>query len=71
MFNTGTIIGVSCNLFGPGFFPKHIPSFSWGETDNLVRYKMDKAVEHSNKMMERRNTKLQKEDLDILQAIQN
>ena len=71
MFNTGTIIGVSCNLFGPGFFPKHIPSFSWGETDNLVRYKMDKAVEHSNKMMERRNTKLQKEDLDILQAIQD
>ncbi len=71
MFNTGTIIGVSCNLFGPGFFPKHIPSFSWGETDNLVRYKMDKAVEHSNKMMERRNTKLQKEDLDILQSIQD
>jgi hypothetical protein len=71
MFNTGTIIGVSCNVFDSGFFPKHIPSFSWGAPDNLVPYRMDKAVEHSNKMMERRNTKLEKEDLDILKAIKN
>ena len=62
---------LSCNVFDSGFFPKHIPSFSWGAPDNLVPYRMDKAVEHSNKMMERRNTKLEKEDLDILKAIKN
>ena len=30
MFNTGTVVGVSANVFGGGFQPKHIPSFSWG-----------------------------------------
>ncbi|WP_440134943.1 putative sugar nucleotidyl transferase [Chitinophaga sancti] len=30
MFNTGTVIGVSCNIFGSEFPPKFVPSFSWG-----------------------------------------
>src|SRR4030042_6299308 len=32
MFNAGTVIGFSCNIFGAGFFPKFIASFVWGGT---------------------------------------
>jgi UDP-N-acetylglucosamine diphosphorylase/glucosamine-1-phosphate N-acetyltransferase len=41
--NTGTVIGVSCNVFSPGLTPKYIPSFSWG-SDGLERYRFDKAL---------------------------
>jgi UDP-N-acetylglucosamine diphosphorylase / glucose-1-phosphate thymidylyltransferase / UDP-N-acetylgalactosamine diphosphorylase / glucosamine-1-phosphate N-acetyltransferase / galactosamine-1-phosphate N-acetyltransferase len=42
--NTGTVIGVSCNVFGSGLTPKYIPSFSWG-SEGVKRYELDKAVE--------------------------
>jgi len=41
--NTGTVIGVSCNVFGNGLTPKHIPSFSWG-SDGFDRYGFEKAI---------------------------
>lgn len=38
-FNTGTVTGVSCNVFGAGLSPKFIPDFSWGFTnDNKYDY---------------------------------
>ncbi len=43
--NTGTVIGVSCNVFGGGLTPKYIPSFSWG-SDGMQRYDFNKALEH-------------------------
>ena len=42
--NTGTVIGVSANVFGPGLTPKFIPSFSWGQ-EGIQRYKKEKAME--------------------------
>lgn len=41
--NTGTVIGVSCNVFGSGLTPKYIPSFSWG-SEGVKRYEFDKAL---------------------------
>lgn len=41
--NTGTVIGVSCNVFGYGLTPKYIPSFSWG-SEGVNRYEFDKAL---------------------------
>jgi UDP-N-acetylglucosamine diphosphorylase / glucose-1-phosphate thymidylyltransferase / UDP-N-acetylgalactosamine diphosphorylase / glucosamine-1-phosphate N-acetyltransferase / galactosamine-1-phosphate N-acetyltransferase len=41
--NTGTVIGVCCNVFGPGLTPKYIPSFSWG-SDGVTRYDFQKAL---------------------------
>ena len=41
--NTGTVIGVSCNVFGAGLTPRYIPNFSWGN-DGLQRYSLDKAL---------------------------
>lgn len=41
--NTGTVIGICCNVFGNGLTPKYIPSFSWG-SDGVERYQFDKAL---------------------------
>jgi UDP-N-acetylglucosamine diphosphorylase/glucosamine-1-phosphate N-acetyltransferase len=39
MFNTGTVVGFSCNVYGAGFPPKYIPSFSWGGSESIREYK--------------------------------
>jgi UDP-N-acetylglucosamine diphosphorylase/glucosamine-1-phosphate N-acetyltransferase len=41
--NTGTVIGVCCNVFGEGLAPKYIPSFSWG-SDGKNEYGYEKAL---------------------------
>ena len=43
-FNTGTVVGVSCNIFAKGLTPKKVPNFSWG-CDGIERYRLDKALE--------------------------
>jgi UDP-N-acetylglucosamine diphosphorylase / glucose-1-phosphate thymidylyltransferase / UDP-N-acetylgalactosamine diphosphorylase / glucosamine-1-phosphate N-acetyltransferase / galactosamine-1-phosphate N-acetyltransferase len=42
-FNTGSVAGVSCNVFGAGLTPKYIPNFAWG-SDGVERYRFDKAL---------------------------
>jgi UDP-N-acetylglucosamine diphosphorylase/glucosamine-1-phosphate N-acetyltransferase len=66
MFNTGAVVGVSCNLYGAGFFPKHTLSFSWGEPNSLEPFRIEKSLEYANKMMERRLEKLSAEEENIL-----
>ena len=61
MINTGTVIGVSCNLFGAGYLPKYVPSFSWGGPGGLQEYRIDKAVETARAAMKRRNAEMSKE----------
>ncbi len=58
MFNTGTIVGVSCNLFGGGFPEKFVRSFSWGGSEGITRYSFDRAMETANRMMNRRGLEL-------------
>ncbi|MBX2906348.1 MAG: GlmU family protein [Taibaiella sp.] len=58
MFNTGTVVGVSCNIFGGGFPQKYVPSFSWGGSDGFVDFRLDKAIDAANRMMARRGKKL-------------
>ena len=54
MFNTGTVVGTAANIFGGGFPPKEVPSFSWGGSDGFVPYEVEKAVETARKVMDRR-----------------
>lgn len=69
MFNTGTAIGVACNVYGPGFFKKHIASFSFGEPTRLFPYRFDKALEGIESMMSRRGKTLSEGELRILKHI--
>lgn len=55
MFNTATVVGVSANIFGAGFPDKVVNSFTWGGSENTVRFKVEKAIEVAKAMMARRN----------------
>jgi len=69
MFNTGTVVGVSANIFGGDFPPKFIPSFSWGGSRWLRTFEFEKSVEVAGKMMERRGLTLQAADIKILKTV--
>ena len=69
MFNTATIVGVSCNIYGADFPPKFIPSFSWGGSAGFDPFKFEKAVEYANNMMDRRGLKLSEEEVEIEQFL--
>jgi UDP-N-acetylglucosamine diphosphorylase/glucosamine-1-phosphate N-acetyltransferase len=59
MFNTGTIVGVCSNIFGFGFPPKFVPSFSWGAAgDQCTTYDVDRAIDVARKVMKRRHVDL-------------
>jgi UDP-N-acetylglucosamine diphosphorylase/glucosamine-1-phosphate N-acetyltransferase len=70
MFNTGTVVGVSSNVFGSGFPAKYIPSFSWCDVDVVVPFRFDKAIEYANNMMQRRKLSLSTAEIEILKHIQ-
>lgn len=69
MFNTGTVIGVSTNIFGGDFPPKYIPSFSWGGASGFVRFELDKAIEAASAMFHRRNLEFTDADKSILTTL--
>ncbi|NNE25502.1 MAG: glucose-1-phosphate thymidylyltransferase, partial [Saprospiraceae bacterium] len=69
MFNTGTVIGVHCNIFGSGFPRNFIPSFSWGGSKGYKTYQLDKAIEVAEIVMQRRNQKLDDADKLIFEHI--
>ncbi|MFQ5631881.1 MAG: glucose-1-phosphate thymidylyltransferase, partial [bacterium] len=58
MFNTGTVVGVSCNVFGSGYPKKYIPSFTWGGVDADEKYDLEKALETARAVMSRRNKQM-------------
>ncbi len=69
MFNTGTVVGVCCNIFGSGFPPKMVPSFTWGAADGFMPHAVDKAIATARLVMERRQVALSPEDEAILRRI--
>jgi UDP-N-acetylglucosamine diphosphorylase/glucosamine-1-phosphate N-acetyltransferase len=68
MFNTGTVVGVSANIYGADFPSKFIPSYSWGGRKPL-EYKYDKAMETAKRVMDRRSIALTEIDLEILKTV--
>jgi UDP-N-acetylglucosamine diphosphorylase/glucosamine-1-phosphate N-acetyltransferase len=69
MFNTGTVIGVSANIFGGGFPRVFIPSFSWGGSNGFKTYKTGKAYEVAGKMMQRRGLSFNEIEEEILENV--
>lgn len=66
MFNTGTVVGVSANIFGDGFPRNFIPSFSWGGASGFTTYQLKKAYDTAEKVMERRKIILDDIEKEIL-----
>ncbi|MEC7646702.1 MAG: putative sugar nucleotidyl transferase [Bacteroidota bacterium] len=69
MFNTGTVIGVSVNVFGTGFPRNFIPSFSWGGAAGFSIYKLPKVFEVVKKVFARREISFDHKEENILSYV--
>ena len=69
MFNTGTVIGVNCNIYVPGFPRNFVPSFSWGGASGFSTYLPRKAFEAAKVMMARRLVEFDQKEADILNHV--
>ncbi len=68
--NTGTVVGISSNIFHQGFPAKHVPSFTWGGAEHgSVKYRLDKAIQVISETMKRRNIALTDIDIEILKVV--
>lgn len=71
MFNTGTVVGVSANVFGAGFPPTFIPDFSWGGAEGFKTYLLRAALNVSRLVMMRRNLEFTAIDRKIMEEVFN
>jgi len=69
MFNTGTVVGVSANIFGSGFPRNFVPSFSWGGASGFTTYITKKAFETARLVMSRRNIDFDEKEAAILEHV--
>ncbi len=69
MFNTGTVVGVSANIFGTGFPPKFIPSFSWGGSEGFKTFRIEEAIEVAQRVYERRAISFDEKEQKIMKYL--
>jgi len=69
MFNTGTVVGVSANIFGTGFPSTFIPSFSWGGPQGFTTYKADRAFAVAEDVMTRREVDYDDTEKALLESV--
>ncbi|MBN1447627.1 MAG: hypothetical protein JXA28_06820 [Bacteroidetes bacterium] len=69
MFNTGTVVGVGCNIFGADFPPKFLPSFSWGGATGLEEYDFDRFASTASAVMARRDRPLTENERRLLRDV--
>ncbi|WP_299136170.1 GlmU family protein [uncultured Tenacibaculum sp.] len=69
MFNTGTVIGVSANIFGSGFPRNFVPSYSWGGASGFTEYKTNKVFEVAEVVMKRRHIEFDDQERKILEHV--
>lgn len=69
MFNTGTVVGISCSIFGGGFPSTVLPNFTWGGIEVSDFYDVDKAISTLKVVMDRRHVTLTDEDIKIIRYI--
>lgn len=69
MFNTGTVVGVSANIYGNGFPPKFVPSFSWGGSEGFKTYRIEEAIEVAQRVYERRKKDFNATEQKILKHL--
>lgn len=69
MFNTGTVVGVSANVFGAGYPRNFIPDFAWGGAQGYEVYAMNKVFETTEKVFERRSSKFDDVEKAILSNV--
>lgn len=69
MFNTGTVVGVSANIYGSNFPRNFVPSFSWGGAAGFTTYQLQKVNETIDLVMQRKNEVYTEVDKRIIKHI--
>ncbi len=71
MFNTGTVVGVSANIFGAGFPRNIINDFSWGGAGGTMTYQLNKAIQTASLVYARRGLDFDATEQAIFEHIFN
>ena len=69
MFNTGTMVGVSSNIFGSGYQRNFVPSFMWGGVHGLKFYNLNKSIEVAEAVFSRRDREFDQCEKDIFKYV--
>lgn len=69
LFTTGAVVGFNCNIFGSRISPKFVPSFSWGQGDDLAEYDLARAMQTAEVVMDRRTMKFERAHRALFQKI--
>lgn len=69
MLNTGTVIGLSANIFGGGFPPKEIPSFAWGGAEGIEPFQLEKAIALARTVTSRRGIDFAAADEEMMRLL--
>ena len=69
MFNTATVVGVGCNIYGSGFPRNFVASFSEGGASGFDDVSLNKFFDIARRVMARRHVELTEADMDIFRSI--
>ncbi len=69
LFNSGTVVGFNCNIYGSDIPDRFVPSFSWGQGRNMVEYDVEKGMLTAQIVMERREVKFTDAHRQVFQQI--
>ncbi len=69
MFNTGTVVGVSANIFGSGFPRNFVPDFAWGGNQGFETYSLKKMFETAERVYERKDQVFGEVDKKIITKV--
>ena len=69
MFNTGTVVGVGCNIYGSGFPRQFVPDFSWGGANGFTTHKLPQMEKTAQLMMVRRKKEFNESEKSIIHSV--
>ena len=69
LISTGAVIGAAANIYGGGHTQKFIPSFSWGNEQNLVQHDLEKALITAKAVMSRRGAEMKEEEVELFKKV--
>lgn len=69
MINTGTVVGVGCNIFGSDFPRNFLPSFSWGGHAGLKEHNINQFFKTAKAVMKRRDIDLDEAETEMLTEV--
>jgi UDP-N-acetylglucosamine diphosphorylase / glucose-1-phosphate thymidylyltransferase / UDP-N-acetylgalactosamine diphosphorylase / glucosamine-1-phosphate N-acetyltransferase / galactosamine-1-phosphate N-acetyltransferase len=64
-FNTGTVVGICCSIFGNSFLPKFIDNFTWGNE----KYIFEKAIEDISNWKKLKGHEITETEIESLKKI--